>query len=146
MIPRFGEMPRAGRRYRLRPGAYAILLRDDRILLTHQTFPVPDYQLPGGGVEAGESLTAALHREVFEETGWTIGGLLGFGVFRRYCDMPEYDMQAEKLCHVWVGRPILRRGRPTEPGHSACWFTPAEALQRITDPGARHFLRRFLRG
>jgi 8-oxo-dGTP diphosphatase len=30
------------------------------------------YKLPGGGVEAGESMETALHREMREETGFTV--------------------------------------------------------------------------
>ncbi|MDB6176812.1 NUDIX hydrolase [Paracoccus sp. Z330] len=146
MIPRFGERPQPGLRYRHRPGVYAVLVRDNRILLTHQAFPIPEFQLPGGGVESGESLVAALHREVFEETGWRIGNLRGLGRFRRFCDLPEHDMLAEKMCHIWIARPILRLAPPPEQGHTACWFRPAEALELIADPGARHWLGRYLRG
>lgn len=142
MIPRLGPPPRASATYRRRPGAYAILVRDGRILLTHQTAPRPEYQLPGGGVDPGESPLPALHREVMEETGWTVGGLRRLGAYRRCCFMPDYDLMAEKLCSVWLGRPILRRGPPREAGHSAHWMTPAQALVLLADPGGRRFLER----
>lgn len=145
MIPRFGPAPRPGQSYRLRPGAYAILLRQGRMLLTHQDGPQPEYQLPGGGIDAGEGAIAALHREVLEETGYRIAGLRALGSYRRFCYMPDYDLMAEKLCQVWLARPVLRHGPPTEPGHSACWMTPAEALGRLADPGARHVMRLTLR-
>lgn len=145
MIPRFGRSPRPGRRHRLRPGAYALLIRDGRVLLTHQAAPVPEFQLPGGGIDAGEGAIAALHREVLEETGWTIGAARAVGVYRRFCYMPDYDLMAEKLCQVWTARPILCHGPPTEAGHSACWMTPAEALARLADPGARYWCRQMLR-
>ena len=44
----------------------------DSILATHQAEPVPEFQLPGGGIDRGEHPIAALHREVYEETGWKI--------------------------------------------------------------------------
>lgn len=144
MIPRFGRPPRPGQSYRLRPGAYAILLREGRMLLTHQAQPVPEYQLPGGGIDAGEGGIAALHREVIEETGWTIASLRAVGSYRRFCYMPEQDMMAEKLCMIWVGRPVLRLAAPSEPGHRACWVTPGAALALLADPGARHWTRRVL--
>lgn len=145
MIPRFGPPPEPGQHYRLRPGAYAVLLREGRVLLTHQADPVPEYQLPGGGIDAGEGAIAALHREVLEETGWSICGLRRLGAYRRFCHMPEYDMMAEKLCMVWIGRPVLRRGPPREAGHDACWMRPPEALRSLADPGARFWLPRALR-
>lgn len=83
MIPCFGPPP--GRRnYRLRPGAYAVLIRGDQALLTFQHAPEPEYQLPGGGIDPGESPLAALHREVREETGWTIGQPRWLGAYRRF--------------------------------------------------------------
>lgn len=141
---RFGPPPHA-RRYRLRPGAYAILERDGGVLLTHQQHPNPEFQLPGGGIDPGESQHAALLRETREETGWTIGQARRLGAYRRFCYMPEYDIWAEKLCHIWLARPILCIGEPSEPGHAAAWLAPQEALQLLPDPGAAWFLRKTLR-
>lgn len=144
MIPRFGQPPLTGPRYRRRPGAYAILWRDGRILLTHQQAPEPEFQLPGGGIDPGEHALAALHREVAEETGWTIGAARYLGSYRRFCFMPDYDMHAEKRCQIWVARPISRLSPPTEPGHSAHWMTPAQALDALADPGSRAALSGWL--
>ena len=69
---RWGEAVERGRSYRRRPGAYAILWRDGELLLTFQAEPKPEVQLPGGGIDPGESPFRALHREVREETGWSI--------------------------------------------------------------------------
>ncbi len=144
MIGRFGETPRPGRIYRRRPGAYAVLLREGRVLLTHQTDPVPEFQLPGGGIDRGESPLRALRREVLEETGWHVGPLRRLGAFRRFAYMPEYDLWAEKLCTIYLGRPALRRSPPLEPGHTAVWLTPSEALGLVGNAGDRHFLARAL--
>ena len=100
MIKRFGNPRDFGRRYISRPGAYAILPRDRRLLLTFQAAPFFEFQLPGGGIDPGETPVQALHREVYEETGWRIGGLRRLGVYRRFTHMPEYDIWAEKVCHV----------------------------------------------
>lgn len=84
MIRRFGDRPEPGRRYILRRGVYAILPAGSRLLLTVQHQPHPDLQLPGGGVDPGESPLSALHREVLEETGWRIAGARRVGAFRRF--------------------------------------------------------------
>jgi len=48
----------------------AVLRWDDQILLCRHEKPGKEYWLlPGGGVESGESLVDALHRELFEEIG-----------------------------------------------------------------------------
>ncbi|MFN4129613.1 MAG: NUDIX domain-containing protein, partial [Paracoccaceae bacterium] len=69
---RFGEPVKPGQKYRPRPGVYAVLIDGAHVLTTHQADPVPEYQLPGGGIDPGEHPVAALHREVLEETGWKI--------------------------------------------------------------------------
>lgn len=140
MIRRFDVPPDPGRRYRSRPGVYAVLRLGDAVLLTHQARPVPEYQLPGGGVDRGEQPLAALHREVREETGWTIALERRLGAFRRFTYMPEYDLWAEKICVIYLARPARRLGPPTEPGHSAVWAPLDTAARLLGNPGDRHFL------
>jgi len=140
MIRRYGEPVKPGQRYRRRPGVYAVLLRGDSILTTFQQAPVPEFQLPGGGIDAGEQPVAALHREVIEETGWKIDVVRRIGAFRRFTYMPEYDLWAEKLCAVYLARPILRLGPPSEAGHTAVWLPVDEAVARLGNPGDRAML------
>ena len=92
MIPRVGETVRADKRYTRRPGIYAILPRDGRILLTHQAEPEPEFQLPGGGIDFGEHPEAGMIREVKEETGLeaTSLGLLGVDSITRERDEHEF--------------------------------------------------------
>jgi 8-oxo-dGTP diphosphatase len=144
MIRRVGERIVRGQRYRLRPGVYAVLLRGTDVLLTFQEAPQPEFQLPGGGIDAGEHPLPALHREVMEETGWTIGGARRIGAFRRFTYMPEYDRWAEKVCTVYVARPVLRIGNPTEPGHRAFWVGADVAAALLGNDGDRMFLQRAL--
>ena len=100
MIRRVGHSPDPNVRYQLRPGAYAILPLRGGLLVTLQSEPAPEIQLPGGGIDPGESPLQALHREVFEETGWHIYAPRRLGAFRRFVFMPEYNMWAEKLCTI----------------------------------------------
>jgi 8-oxo-dGTP diphosphatase len=144
-IRRYGEAVKPGQNYRRRPGVYAILLDGDGMLTTHQASPIPEYQLPGGGIDPGEHPIAALHREVMEETGWHIANIRRVGAFRRFCYMPDYDMWAEKLCTVYLARPVLRIGPPTEPGHTAVWMQPEAALRNLGNAGDRAMLQRVLR-
>jgi len=140
MIRRYGEAVDPARRYTLRPGVYAILPRGGDLLLTFQADPRPEIQLPGGGIDKGEHPVRALHREVFEETGWHIAAPRRLGAYRRFTYMPEYDLWAEKLCHVYIARPVRAIGPPTEAGHIALWTTATEALRLIENAGERGFL------
>ena len=128
----------------MRRGAYAILPRDGRLLVTHQAEPEPEFQLPGGGIDPGESPLVALHREVFEETGWRIAAPRRFGAFRRFTYMPEYDLWAEKLCILYVARPVRPLGPPSEPGHEAHWLAPEVAQEALGNPGDRALLLKYL--
>jgi 8-oxo-dGTP diphosphatase len=145
MIRRYGEAVKAGQRYTRRPGVYAVLLRGCDLLLTHQAEPVPEFQLPGGGIDPGEQPIAALHREVFEETGWSIGSPRFLGAYRRFTYMPEYDLWAEKLCKIFLARPILRLGPPREPGHQAIWTHAANGEMLLNNVGDREILSAVLR-
>ena len=57
-----------GKVKRTRVACRAIILRGDRILLSHETRH-DLFMLPGGGLEAGERETDCCAREVAEETG-----------------------------------------------------------------------------
>lgn len=139
---RYGEPVKADQRYKRRPGAYAILALGTSVLVTHQAEPVPEFQLPGGGIDPGEHPVAALHREVFEETGWRIATPRRLGAYRRFTYMPEYGMWADKICHIYLARPVRRHSDPLEPGHSAHWMPAREALDLLGPSGDRAFLAR----
>ena len=59
--------------------------------------------------------------------------------------MPEYDLWAEKICTVYLARPVLRIGPPTEPGHQAVWMQPETGLRLLGNPGDRAMLARAMR-
>ncbi len=142
MIRRYGETVRPGQSYRLRPGVYGVLRQGSAILATHQSDPIPEFQLPGGGIDRGEHPITALHREVLEETGWRMTLERRLGTFRRFTYMPEYDLWAEKVCTVYVGRPTVCLGPPTEAGHTAVWMEVDEALSLLANDGDKAMLRR----
>ena len=141
MIRRFGAPPLKNQSYRARPGVYALLPYDGQVLLTCQLQPEPDLQLPGGGIDPGESPLPALHREVLEETGWKIAAPKRLGTFRRFVFMPEYDLWAEKICHIYTARPILQLCDPLEPHHETLWLPLDAAAGVLGNAGDRYFAR-----
>ena len=148
---RFGLPPEKGRSYQLRTGAYAILPGRDGLLLTYQdaaapglrNLPEPEYQLPGGGIDPGESPIRALVREVYEETGWRIARPQRIGAYRRFTYMPEYDLWAEKMCLIYMAVPVIQYGDPVEPGHTAVWMSPQDAIANLANSGDQDFVARY---
>ena len=143
MTKRFGEAPEAGRKYQFRRGVYALLPLGQEMLVTFQARPFEEFQLPGGGIDPGESPVRALHREVLEETGWRIAAPRRLGAFRRFTFMPEYEIWAEKLCEIYVARPVCQLFAPTEPHHTAVWMGKGEAMRLLGNAGDRDFARRY---
>ncbi len=77
---------------RVRVGVYAVIVADNKILLTRQW---NGYSIPGGGIEKGETLEQAFVREVGEETGLNAipGDLIHQTTtfFKKDADSPAYQ-------------------------------------------------------
>ena len=135
-----GEGIRPGHRYRHRNGVYVIALTARGVLLTLEHRPVPEIQLPGGGIEPGEPPLRALHREVAEETGWRIAEPRRIGAYRRFSYMPGYRLWAEKVCTVYLARAIRPLGEPDEADHTAFVVPLALAPSLVASAGDSAFL------
>lgn len=141
MIRRVGTPPKPDRKYTARPGVYAILPLTEGLLLTLQSGSDEALQLPGGGIDPGESPLRALHREVFEETGWSIAAPRRLKVFRRFVFMPDYNIWAEKVCTIYLARPVRKLEDPLEIGHQAQVVDPALAAELLGNIGDRMAVR-----
>jgi len=143
-MKRIGEPWVAGRPYRDRIGVYGLLLgRDGRLLCVHQRgLDAEEMQLPGGGVDPGEQLLAALHREVREETGWVIGSPRRFATFQSYTWLWDYRYWARKVHMIYRARAVRRLGPPLEAGHTPYWLTPEVAARVLDVAGDREMVLR----
>ncbi|MEL7468544.1 MAG: NUDIX hydrolase [Pseudomonadota bacterium] len=140
---RIGEPWRAGKPYRDRPGVYGILAgADGMLLLVDQD---GELQLPGGGIDPGESPLQALHREVREETGWRIADPIRIGAFQRFAWLPDYQFWARKVQAIYIARAIRDLRTELEPGHVAVWMPPMLAARRLDIEGDRVVVRQAIR-
>ncbi len=111
-----------------RIGVFALIFDDqDRILLGHRR-DIDWWNLPGGGMEAGETVDEALRREVREETGLEVEVEQLVGV---YSKPQKQEVVLTFRCQVIGG--MLR---PTEEIRESCYFAP-DALPANTLPKHR---------
>ena len=83
---------------------------------------------------------------VLEETGWSLSKPRRIGVFRKFVDMPEYGLKAEKICTIYLAQPGRRMGPPREDGHSAHWVPQNLVPDLLHNTGDRHFMTNYLTG
>jgi 8-oxo-dGTP diphosphatase len=129
---RYGE-PTPGLDYRDRPAAYGLLEQEGRLALVHVSLAdrAPFFDLPGGGIDEGESEAQALVREFGEETGLLVEA--GDLVTRA----EQYMLSAHDEPFLSQGgffEAQLRQERPElkiEDSHALVWLDPNEALLRL---------------
>ncbi|MEB4614901.1 NUDIX hydrolase [Leucobacter sp. M11] len=116
-----------------RIAAYALIIRDDEILLSHwRRGTMHGWTLPGGGIEPGEDPADACVREVFEETGLhaALGRVLGVDsrILVREEPRPGEDAQLHTVRIVYAGSVTGGTLTPELDGSSddAAWFPLAE--------------------
>lgn len=78
-----------------RNSAKAIIINNGKILVNRCVSRFGEYySLPGGGQLDGEILTETVHREVLEETGYSVTPLRMAGIYERVSEGRD-----EGLCH-----------------------------------------------
>lgn len=132
-VPQFG-VPQPGRDYPDRPAAFVVVERDGLIATVRVDLPNGAHRidLPGGGIDPGESAEQAAARECGEEAGLkvTVGELLvradHFFVNQKN---QARNTRGQFFAGVAIGEaPELQ----VEPDHSLVWLEPIVALRALS--------------
>ena len=130
--PQFGE-PQPGRDYPDRPAAFAVVEKQGRIAIVRVTFEAGGGRtdLPGGGVDPGETPAQAATREVGEEAGLAIEAGREIARADHYF-INEEDKAVNTRGVFFEGK--LVRDAPelkTESDHHLIWMDPLDALKAL---------------
>jgi nucleoside triphosphatase len=101
------------------------------------------YVVPGGHVELGESLEAALHREVAEETGLTISDITFVGVQEFIYD-PAFWKPRHFLFFDYACRTDTNHVTLNDEAQDYVWVTVDEALRLPVEPYTAKAIRTYL--
>lgn len=122
-------------------GVRGLCLRDDTVFLIRHTY-VPGWQLPGGGVETGETLREALDKELMEEGNIRLTGEPQ--LFQVYFNrrMSSRDHVALFICKDF------EQSSPKLPDHEIAesGFFPVHALPEGTTRATRERIAEVLGG
>lgn len=122
-----------GSRPLILPGAGVLILNEAGEVLLQRRTDNGTWGIPGGFMEPGERLEETARREVWEETGLTVGAMELFGIFSgpalhyRY---PHGD-EVYNVSAVYISREVA--GIPAQ-GVELRWFTPSLLPGSINPP------------
>ena len=110
-------------------GARVMLVDGDKVLLIRHTY-TPGWQLPGGGVDPGETIEAAARREVFEETGYRVTGAMTlFGIYHNINAMTDRDHVALYVATAFEQGVAFKPSREIA---EAAWFDRRALPEKVT--------------
>ena len=97
-----------------RQAARAIMRNDKGQVAVMYFTQAGSYKLPGGGIDEGEDILAALHRELHEETGYEVMDVQELGIVtenRYYCGMYQVSYCFTVRAAEFVGTKLTEKER-----------------------------------
>ena len=132
-----------GIKYKKRPGAYAIIERDEDDKIAIVTDNINVYFFLGGGVEENETKETALIREVKEESGYSLKDIKLFDNVYSYCysDANGYmDIDAS----IYIAKFDKKVAEPIEKDHKLMWVSPLDYKDKLYHEYQRYILNKYL--
>ncbi len=131
-----------GVQYRVRPGAYAIIVReeDDKIGIVTDG---KDIFYLGGGIEEGESELEALKRELIEEAGYTLKNIQEFDKIGSYLFAEEHGY-LEVIANVFIAEFDEKITEPVEKDHHIIWVSAEDYIGKMFREWQNYILKEFI--
>ena len=114
----------------IREASRAIIVKDNKILLTYET-NTDVYMSPGGGVEQDETLEECCVRELQEEAGYTVKPLEHFLIINEYCFETVY-VSNYFICEITGESERKLTEIEIEHGATPVWLDFDEALEMFS--------------
>lgn len=133
--------------YKLRKASRAIVLNDLGEIALLYVSKNKYHKLPGGGIEAGESIDIALNREVMEEVGTDIRVLGEVGVIIEYRD----EFQQLQISHCYYTQAIGEISKPAftdeeiDNGFLLKWVPLDKAIDILKNDMPDNYVGKFIR-
>lgn len=119
-----------------RKAARGIIYNDNKVLMIHSSF-YDDCTFPGGGVENGEDVLVALHRECSEEAGIIVKNVRPFykTIEKRELDSESYLIHESYffLCDIADFVPQHLETYEVELGYKPIWISVDDAIKKDLD-------------
>ena len=117
--------------------ACGLVRKDRRILLIRN--PRRGWELPGGTVEQGETITDALKREIYEESGILSEPEHLTGIYHNLTPKDGYGpLEGMKIPPIvtfaFICRYIDGEETVSDESEEVCWVMPEEAIHMVTHP------------
>ena len=140
-----GASEKLGENYQLRKSARVILENDAGAIALQYLQNYGFYKLPGGGVDAGETIEQALVREVQEEVGCDCTITSPVGIVIEYRD--KYKMMQINYCYVAkvvgeIGEAQFEEAE-IEAGQINVWVKPEEARELLKNSSKEKYESHF---
>lgn len=135
-------------RYEERSASRAVVFdAENNVALLHATNK-SYHKLPGGGIEKGEDVQAALRRELLEEIGCTAENIRELGIIEEY----RNDFKLHQISYCFIADLIGEKGETKlEPdeiadGFQPEWMSLETAIKTLeSEVGIEHYEGKFIR-